>query len=88
MRIKGNYVLREIGGDHILVPVGETAMEMNGLITVDDVGVLIWKGIKSGKSEAEILKEILIEYEVSEDIARTDLVEFLDKLERAGLAEK
>lgn len=61
---------------------------MNGLITVDEVGVLIWKGLDSGKSEKEILEEILNEYEVSEDVARADLREFLEKLKKAGLAEE
>ena len=88
MKTKGEYVLREIGGDFILVPIGTTAMNMNGLITVDEVGVLIWKGLDSGKSEKEILEEILNEYEVSEDVARADLREFLEKLKKAGLAEE
>ena len=80
-------MLREIAGDYILIPVGKTALEMNGMITMDEVGVTIWKGIDEEKTEEEILREILDTYEVDEDTARADLEEFLGKLKDAGLVE-
>ena len=42
MKVNGEYVLREIAGEYILVPIGNTAMEMNGMITLNEVGVFIW----------------------------------------------
>ena len=86
MKIKGEYVLREIGGDFILVPIGSTAMTMNGLITLDEVAVDIWKGMESGKTNEEILAMILNKYEVEENVAKADMEEFMDKLVEAGLA--
>ena len=87
MKIKGEYVLREIAGDYILIPVGETALEMNGIITMDPVGVTIWKCLEQEMSEEETLREILDNYEVEENVAKTDLVEFLEKLKEADLVE-
>ena len=87
MKIKGEYVLREIAGDYILIPVGETALEMNGIITMDPVGVTIWKCLEQEMSEEETLREILDNFEVEENVAKTDLVEFLEKLKEADLVE-
>ena len=33
MKIKGEFVLRELVGETILVPVGRTALQLNGMIT-------------------------------------------------------
>lgn len=85
MKIKGEYVLREIAGDHILIPIGETAMEMNGLITVNDVGIFIWQELEKGTDEDQILQDILETYEVKEEEARKDLKSFLNKLEDSGM---
>lgn len=87
MRIKGEYVLREIGGDHILIPIGNTAMEMNGLITMDEVGIEIWKGIENQLSEGEILQDILDKYEVEAEEAERDMKDFIKKLKDADLVE-
>lgn len=87
MKVKGEYVLREIAGDYILIPVGETALEMNGMITMDLVGVTIWKCLEQEKTEEEILREILENFEVEEDVAKADLTEFLIKLKEANLIE-
>lgn len=77
MKIKGEFVLREIAGDTLLIPVGQTALHMNGMITLDPVAALIWRGVEDGKNEDEILNAILDEFDVERDVAKQDLSEFL-----------
>ena len=43
MKIKREFVLREIAGDILLVPAGKTALDLNGMITLNAVGADIWK---------------------------------------------
>lgn len=80
MKINGEFILREVAGDTILVPVGSTALRFNGIITLEAVGTLIWKGLVAGKSREEILTEILDTFEVEEKEASQDLDEFLQQL--------
>lgn len=87
MKIKGEFVLREIAGDTILVPVGQTALNMNGMITLDPVAALIWKALEQGQGRKEILGQILDRFDVTEDAAEKDLEEFLAQLEAADLLE-
>lgn len=85
MRIEKDFVLREIAGEYVIVPTGKTVLEFNGLITVNEVGVLIWKLLQKGVSFDEIVEEILREYDVEESVVREDVLDFLDQLEKGGI---
>lgn len=85
MIVKKDFVLREIAGDYILVPTGSTALDFNGLITMNDVGVFIWENLESIENENEMLKKILSEYEVDEKTAKADIEEFLNILRKADI---
>ena len=80
MKITKEFVLRDIAGEHILIPIGATALELNGLITVNEVGVTIWKLLQNEVTFDEIVAAVLEEYEVEEETARADVREFLDTL--------
>ena len=85
MKINKEYVLREIAGDYIIIPVGKTVLEFNGLITVNEVGVFLWKMLQEEVTMDDLVKAVLSEYEVDEAVARADIQEFLDKLTEAGV---
>ena len=84
MKIKGEFVQREIAGDCILVPVGETALRFNGIITLDKVGGLIWSALEQGAERETILQQILDRFDVDRERAEQDLDEFLGQMEQAG----
>lgn len=84
MKINGEFILREIAGDTILVPVGQTALKFNGIITLEPVGATIWKGLEAGMDFEGILAKILDTFEVEREQAETDLKEFLAQLEKQG----
>ena len=85
MKINKEFVLREIAGDYIIIPVGKTVLEFNGLITVNEVGVFLWKMLQEEVTMDDLVKAVLSEYEVEEAVARADIQEFLDKLTEAGV---
>ncbi len=80
MKIEREFVLRNIADDWLLVPVGKDAIDMNGLILLNELGVFLWERIPTAQNEEELLAEILREYDVSEAEARTDMEAFLKKL--------
>lgn len=87
MKIKGEFVIRELMGDTVLIPVGQTALEYNGMITMNPVCGHIWKGLAGGKSREEILASLLEHFEVAEAEAARDLDELLEKLHEAGFLD-
>ena len=80
MIIKKQLIKREIAGDTILVPIGKTIYDSNGLFVLNELAAFIWDNLPSVDSEAEIVSAILEEYEVSAEEASVDTAEFLAKL--------
>ena len=85
MKIKREFIKRKIAGEFILVPIGNTALAFNGLITINELGKFIWENLESSKDEEDLLHKILEEYEVEEKEAKEDLDEFLDKLRQVDI---
>lgn len=85
MELKKKFVLRNIVGETILVPIGQNNEAFNGLITINELGKFIWENIESSKDEDELLQRILDEYEVDKDVAKADLDEFLGKLKAVDI---
>jgi len=88
MKVDKEFVLREIAGDYIIIPMGKTALEFNGLITVNEVGVSLWKMLQNEVTLEELVRGILNEYDVKEEVAREDIQEFLDTLIEGGILSK
>ena len=62
MELKKKFVLRNIVGETILVPIGQNNEAFNGLIAINELGKFIWENIESAKDEDELLQTILDEY--------------------------
>ena len=85
MKLKKEFMLREIVGETILIPMGDSNNHFNGIITINELGKFIWENLESSKDEEDLLHKILEEYEVEEKEAKEDLDEFLDKLRQVDI---
>ncbi len=61
--------------------------ETGNSYTVNKTGLFIIKLLKEGKSEEEIVKALSEKFDVSEEDARRDLVDFIEQLRLYGLLE-
>ena len=87
MKITREYILREIAGDYIIIPTGKTVLDFNGLITLNEVGVSLWKMLQNEVTFDDLLQGVLDEYDVEPAVAREDIQEFLDQLVNRGIIE-
>lgn len=85
MIIKKQLIRREIAGDTILVPVGKTVYDSNGLFVLNELGAFIWDRLPQAETEADICRAVLAEYDVSQEEARRDVAEFLEKLRQMDI---
>lgn len=88
MRIKEGFVLREVAGNNVVIGVGATMQEFNGVLTLSGSGSLLWKKLESGADKEELIAAILEEYEVDRDTAEKDIDAFLDKIRSVKLLEE
>lgn len=82
MKIKKELITREIAGETILVPVGKSVLESNGLFALNEVGAFIWNLLPRAENEEAICRAVLDAYDVSPEEAARDVAEFLKKLEK------
>lgn len=83
MKIKENYMLREIAGNFVVIPVGQNVADYKNMLHLNETGVFLWKALQNEITFEEILNNMITEYEASEDevpILEKDLNEFLNKL--------
>lgn len=88
MRIKKDYVLRQIADTWVVLPLAAETVNFSGMLTLNDSGEMLWKVLEN-KCDVEVIVEALMaEYEVTEEQARIDAEEFLNKLIQAGCIEE
>ncbi|NLJ77180.1 MAG: PqqD family protein [Peptococcaceae bacterium] len=85
MKIKDGYLLREVAGNHVVVPTGKATLDFSGVITLNGAGAFLWRLLNTEKNEQELLSAMLGEYEIDAATAQADLVEFVTKLKEAEL---
>lgn len=85
MKIKDGFMLREIAGTWVVVPIGQRVVEFNGLMTLSESGALLWQKLESGAEVDELVKVIIGEYEVDEATANADVNEFVCEIDKKGL---
>lgn len=88
MKIKHGFLLREIAGSWVVVPVGERVVEFNGLMSLNESGALLWKKLEADSvDEQELVSILTSNYKVDENTARADVIEFLSLITEKGLIE-
>ena len=88
MKIKKDYILREIAGQNIIVPIGQAGLDSRGIMTLKGIGVYIFGLLSQNRSREELIEKILEEYEVDRKTAESDLDEFITRLNGLGLLEQ
>ena len=87
MKIKDGFVLREVGGENIVVPVGQTAAFFHGMINLNDTGAFLWRFFSEEHTADDAASALCMEYTVEKTKARLHVDKFLQTLFDAGLLE-
>jgi hypothetical protein len=54
---------------------------------LNDTGAHIWQSLETPRSVADLCQDVLAHFEVSADICRQDVLDFLVNMQEAGLIE-
>ena len=88
MKIANDFILREIAGDYLVIPTGNTALSFNGLITLNEIGSFLWKQLEEDRTLEDLIEAILEEYDIDYDTAKVDIEDFLEYLQEKDLLTK
>ena len=87
MKIKKGFVLRVVGGEYVVVPVGEMSKNFHGMINLNETGAFLWRFFSEEHSIEEGVEALLGEYDVAEELACADVMRFAETLLQNGFAE-
>lgn len=88
MKIKKDYVLRQVADTWVVLPLGAEAVSFAGMLTLNESGTMLWRALEQGADRESLTAVLLEEYEVSRDQAMADVDAFLNKLLQAGCLEE
>lgn len=89
MKARKELLMRDVAGEHILIPTGEAALQIHGIGALSESGYRLWQ-ILSEKdcTKKDLVDVILEEYDVSRETAGKDVDEFLENMKKAGMIEE
>lgn len=87
MKIKKGFVLRVVGGESVVVPVGEMSKQFHGMINLNETGAFLWRFFSEEHSIEEGVDALCSEYDVEREIASADVQKFADVLTQNGFVE-
>ena len=79
-----DFLLREVAGSQVLVPVGAATRDFAGIVTLNSVGVLLWNALETEQTKESLVKVLTARYDVSEAQAMEDIKKFLQNLQGVG----
>ena len=81
IRTNPNFILREIAGESILVPLEETGPYRNMTLTLNETAVFLWKIFMEGATVTEACNKVMAEYtsESENDENYLAIMEFVTK---------
>ena len=87
MKIKDGYILRNVAGSFVVVPIGEAATEFNGMMNLSDTWAFLFEKLIDGISREDLIKALTDEYDVDVETASKDVDSFIEKVEEQNLFE-
>ena len=88
MKIKEGFLLRQVGGNNVIVPVGAQSVDFRCIITLNEVGAFLWQKLTADCTVASLVEALLAEYDVTADIATADVERFVASLREKNLLDE
>lgn len=89
MKANKNFVLQTIADDYIVVPVGEAAARLQGIIKLNATGAFLWNLLSEKEcSEPELIEALKAEFNVEKGAAQADVSKFIRQLSGMGCLDQ
>ncbi len=85
MKLVDGFVLKEIAGCKVVVPLSTNTVSFRSIISLNETGAFLWEALEKETTEDELLQNMLKEYDVDEATAKADIAEFINTMKKANL---
>lgn len=87
MKIKDGFVLKEVAGQFIVVPVGEAVINFNGMLNLNKTGKFLFEALQEEKTTEELAEMLVGKYDIDRARALADVREFVAALASNDILE-
>jgi hypothetical protein len=88
MKRRQDFLLQDVAGEKLLVPLGAQVMDLNGLVILNDTAACVWTLLEQERSLDELSAALADRFDVGLETAAADIRTFIDEARRQGLLEQ
>ena len=83
-----DFLLREVAGEAVLIPVGEAGVFENSVISLNDTCSFLWKLFQEPRTEEEVIAEAKTEYSDPDGEMEQGIRSFIEEYVKYGLLKE
>lgn len=87
MKLVEGFCIRKILDETIIIPTGEAARCLSGLIAVNETGEFLFQLLQTEQTVESLVAEMLNEFDVDEETAEAGVKAFVDVLKENQMLE-
>lgn len=84
MRRNSQFILRQVAGKNVVVPLGQAAEAFRGMITLNKTGKFLWDLLETEQTEESLAKALVQTYGITEERALGAVKKFLEPIYPTG----
>lgn len=84
MKRSPDFLLQNVAGTTVIVPIGNAVTAFPGMITVNGTGAYLWELLETEQTPDTLVGALLEHYEVEREQAAADVKAFLAQLQPTG----
>ena len=85
MKVKNDFISRTIADEHLLIPTGEAALRVKGLISLSESGAFLYQTLRNDCTRNELVSALTAEYDVPASVAEADIDAFLEQMRQLDM---
>ena len=83
-----DFLLREVAGEAVLIPIGEAGVFENSVISLNDTCSFLWKLFQEPRTEEEVIAEAKTEYSDPDGEMEQGIRSFIEEYVKYGLLKE
>ena len=88
MKIKEQYKIREMAGEHVIIMQGKHGSDLTKIISLNASALYLGNELQGKEFDTEVVAEMLMEhYSIDKGVATADAERWIEKLRECNIAE-
>lgn len=84
MKRNPDFLLRDVAGTLVIVPVGSAIREFSGMMMLNATGAYLWELLENEQTIQSLTDALVEHYDITLAEAQADVAAFMDKLKPTG----